>query len=164
MTNWSKILISRNPFERLFSAWNDKSRTFRDENGKLNFTKVELESTFLWGKENATHQEKLHIIFNQVRQQANHWKVYENLINKGSGFENIQVTIFLMILVKTPDKAKNHLMTDVSTGPIWSIMLEIINQLVMNITGSLSPIIVVYVKLTGYCYYIKKKQKLNMVG
>jgi len=87
VTNWSKILISRNPFERLYSAWNDKSRTFRSENGKLNFTKVELESTFLWGKENATHQEKLHIIFNQVRQQSNHWKVYENLINKGSGFD-----------------------------------------------------------------------------
>ena len=85
MSDWSKVLISRNPFERLYSAWNDKSRTFRNDNGKLNFTKVELESTFLWGKENATHQEKLHIIFKQVRQQGNHWKIYENLINKGSG-------------------------------------------------------------------------------
>jgi len=34
----------------------------------------------------------------------------------------------------------------------------------MNIIGFLSLIIAVYVKLTGYYYYIKKKPKLNMIG
>ena len=67
-------------------------------------------------------------------------------------------------LFKSPDEAKSHLVTGVLTGPTWSIMSAIINQWVMNITGFLLPIIVVSVKSTGYCYCIKKKLKLNMIG
>ena len=102
-----------------------------------------------------------------MRQQGNHWKVYENLINKGSGFEQIYKKTSSRsknTVVQNHWKARSHLVTGVSTGPIWSIMLVIINQWVMNITGSLLPIIVVSVKSTGYYYCIKKKPKLNMIG
>ena len=35
MTKMTKIEVSRNPFWRLYSAWKDKSRTFRFENGSV---------------------------------------------------------------------------------------------------------------------------------
>ena len=37
--NWTKIVVGRNPFDRLYSAWKDKSRTFRFENGTVNWDK-----------------------------------------------------------------------------------------------------------------------------
>ena len=37
--NWTKIVVGRNPFDRLHSAWKDKSRTFRFENGTINWDK-----------------------------------------------------------------------------------------------------------------------------
>ena len=35
ISDWTKILNARNPFTRLYSAWNDKSRTHRFQNGSI---------------------------------------------------------------------------------------------------------------------------------
>ena len=42
VANFTKIVVGRNPFDRLLSAWKDKSRTFRFENGTVNWEKVGL--------------------------------------------------------------------------------------------------------------------------
>ena len=42
VANWTKIVVSRNPFDRLYSAWKDKSRTFRFENGTVNWDKARV--------------------------------------------------------------------------------------------------------------------------
>ena len=42
--NWTKIVVGRNPFNRLYSAWKDKSRTFRFENGTINWDKEFLKN------------------------------------------------------------------------------------------------------------------------
>ena len=50
LNDFSKILIGRNPFDRLYSAWSDKSRTFRYENGSIDFDAAAVETTWLWGE------------------------------------------------------------------------------------------------------------------
>ena len=40
--NWTKIVVGRNPLDRLLSAWKDKSRTFRFENGTVNWEKARV--------------------------------------------------------------------------------------------------------------------------
>ena len=40
--NWTKIVVGRNPFDRLLSAWKDKSRTFRFENGTVDWNKARV--------------------------------------------------------------------------------------------------------------------------
>ena len=40
--NWTKIVVGRNPLERLLSAWKDKSRTFRFENGTVDWDKARV--------------------------------------------------------------------------------------------------------------------------
>ena len=52
--NWTKIVVGRNPFDRLYSAWKDKSRTFRFENGTINWEKAIAETTWSWGTANMT--------------------------------------------------------------------------------------------------------------
>ena len=47
--NWTKVTAVRNPFSRLYSAWKDKSRTFRFENGTVNWEKAIAETTWVWG-------------------------------------------------------------------------------------------------------------------
>ena len=42
VANWTKIVVGRNPFDRLHSAWRDKSRTFRFENGTVNWGKARV--------------------------------------------------------------------------------------------------------------------------
>ena len=40
--NWTKIVVGRNPLDRLLSAWKDKSRTFRFENGTVDWEKARV--------------------------------------------------------------------------------------------------------------------------
>ena len=56
--NWTKIVAVRNPLTRLYSAWKDKSRTFRFENGTVDWEKAIAETTWAWGTENMKKQEK----------------------------------------------------------------------------------------------------------
>ena len=56
--NWTKILVGRHPFERLYSGWNDKSRTFRFPNGTYDLSKAAKETTWLWGETNLTKTEE----------------------------------------------------------------------------------------------------------
>ena len=65
--NWTKITAVRNPFDRLYSAWKDKSRTFRFENGKVNWDKAIAESTWAWGTEKMTEREKSKILKNALK-------------------------------------------------------------------------------------------------
>ena len=45
--DWPKIINSRNPFTRLYSAWNDKSRSFpRYENGSIMYYGMDLNERF----------------------------------------------------------------------------------------------------------------------
>ena len=48
ITDWLKVLEVRNPWNRLYSAWKDKSRTFRFPNGTINWKKA-FRKTFLIG-------------------------------------------------------------------------------------------------------------------
>ena len=50
LDEFSKILVGRNPFDRLYSAWSDKSRTFRYQNGSINYDAAAAETTWLWGE------------------------------------------------------------------------------------------------------------------
>ena len=56
--NWTKILVGRHPFERLYSGWNDKSRTFRFPNGTYDLSMAAKETTYLWGRGNLTQHEQ----------------------------------------------------------------------------------------------------------
>ena len=56
--NWTKILVGRHPFERLYSAWNDKSRSFRFPNGTYDLSTAAKETTYLWGRSNLTKIEQ----------------------------------------------------------------------------------------------------------
>ena len=47
-------MIGRHPFDRLYSGWNDKSRTFRFQNGTFDFATAAKETTWLWGRTNLT--------------------------------------------------------------------------------------------------------------
>ena len=66
-TVWTKITAVRNPFDRLYSAWKDKSRTFRFENGKVNWDKAIAETTWAWGTEKMTEREKSKILKNALK-------------------------------------------------------------------------------------------------
>ena len=66
--NWTKITAVRNPMDRLYSAWKDKSRTFRFENGKVNWEKAIAETTWAWGTEKMTEREKSKILKNALKQ------------------------------------------------------------------------------------------------
>ena len=45
--DWHKIVNSRNPFTRLYSAWNDKSRSFpKYPNGSIMYYGMDLNKTF----------------------------------------------------------------------------------------------------------------------
>lgn len=46
ITDWLKVLAVRNPWNRLYSAWKDKTRTFRFPNGTINWDKA-FRKTFL---------------------------------------------------------------------------------------------------------------------
>ena len=47
ISDWSKIINSRNPFTRLYSAWNDKSRSFpRYKNGSIIYYGIDLTEKF----------------------------------------------------------------------------------------------------------------------
>ena len=48
ITDWLKVLAVRNPWNRLYSAWKDKTRTFRFPNGTVNWDKA-FRNTFLIG-------------------------------------------------------------------------------------------------------------------
>ena len=67
-TDWTKITAVRNPMDRLYSAWKDKSRTFRFENGKVNWEKSIAETTWAWGTEKMTEREKFKILKNALKQ------------------------------------------------------------------------------------------------
>ena len=60
--DWTKITAVRNPLERLYSAWKDKSRTFRFENGEVNWEKAIAETPWAWGTEHMTEHEKMKIL------------------------------------------------------------------------------------------------------
>ena len=63
LEDYSKILIGRNPFDRLFSAWSDKSRAFRHENGSINFDAAAKETTWLWGERQGSPKILMSLIF-----------------------------------------------------------------------------------------------------
>ena len=47
IADWPKIINSRNPFTRLYSAWNDKSRSFpKYENGSIIYYGMDLNEKF----------------------------------------------------------------------------------------------------------------------
>ena len=47
IADWPKIINSRNPYTRLYSAWNDKSRSFpRYENGSIIYYGMDLNQKF----------------------------------------------------------------------------------------------------------------------
>ena len=47
IANWPKIINSRNPYTRLYSAWNDESRSFpRYENGSIIYYGMDLNQKF----------------------------------------------------------------------------------------------------------------------
>ena len=47
ISDWPKIINSRNPFTRLYSAWNDKSRSFpKYENGSIIYYGMDLNEKF----------------------------------------------------------------------------------------------------------------------
>ena len=47
IARWPKILNSRNPFSRLYSAWNDKASSFPvHENGSITFNGIDLMRRF----------------------------------------------------------------------------------------------------------------------
>ena len=47
IADWQKIINSRNPFTRLYSAWNDKSRSFpKYENGSIIYYGMDLNEKF----------------------------------------------------------------------------------------------------------------------
>jgi len=56
--NYSKIIVTRNPFDRLYSAWNDKSRTFRFSNGSIDYEQIKKSTTWLWGLESLSETSK----------------------------------------------------------------------------------------------------------
>ena len=58
----TKITAVRNPFDRLYSGWKDKSRTFRLENGKVDWEKAIAETTWAWGTENMNKKEQSGIL------------------------------------------------------------------------------------------------------
>jgi len=62
MTKLTQIEVARNPFARLYSAWKDKSRTFRFENCTVDWDKAAKETTWIWGTENRTETEKYKIL------------------------------------------------------------------------------------------------------
>ena len=48
ITDWLKVLAVRNPWNRLYSAWKDKTRTFRFPNGTVDWNKA-FRNAFLIG-------------------------------------------------------------------------------------------------------------------
>ena len=47
ISDWPTIINSRNPFTRLYSAWNDKSRSFpKYENGSIIYYGMDLNEKF----------------------------------------------------------------------------------------------------------------------
>ena len=47
ISDWPKIINSRNPFTRLYSAWNDKSRSFpKYKNGSIIYYGMDLNEKF----------------------------------------------------------------------------------------------------------------------
>ena len=54
----NKILAVRDPLRRLYSAWNDKSRTFRFQNGSVDWELVKRTTPWAWGIENEKQAEK----------------------------------------------------------------------------------------------------------
>ena len=67
-SDWTKITAVRNPLDRLYSAWKDKSRTFRYENGKVDWVKAMTETTWAWGTENLTEREQFKILKGALKQ------------------------------------------------------------------------------------------------
>ena len=44
-----KIIAVRDPLSRLYSAWKDKSRTFRFQNGSIDWEQIKNGTTWTWG-------------------------------------------------------------------------------------------------------------------
>jgi len=59
-------LVGRHPFDRLYSGWNDKSRTFRFPNGSFDFATAAKTTTFLWGETNLTKTQQDSILKNNI--------------------------------------------------------------------------------------------------
>lgn len=49
----------RDPLTRLFSAWQDKSRTFRFRNGSVDWELAKKSTTWTWGTANDTEAQKV---------------------------------------------------------------------------------------------------------
>ena len=54
-----KIIAVRDPLSRLHSAWKDKSRTFRFQNGSIDWEQIKNESTWTWGITNDIRAENV---------------------------------------------------------------------------------------------------------
>ena len=65
--NRTKIIAVRDPLSRLYSALKDKSRTFRFENGTVDWEKAATETTWGWGTDNWTKKEKSKLLHERVQ-------------------------------------------------------------------------------------------------
>ena len=65
--NWTKIVVGRNPLDRLLSAWKDKSRTFRFENGTVNWEKAIAETTWVWGTDKMKKGQKSKLLSERLK-------------------------------------------------------------------------------------------------
>lgn len=53
------ILAVRDPMTRLYSAWQDKSRTFRFQNGSVDWELAQKSTTWIWVTANDTEGQKM---------------------------------------------------------------------------------------------------------
>ena len=94
----TKIIAVWNPFDRLYSAWKDKSRTFWFENGKINWEKAIAGTT-----EKMTEREKSKILKDALKQHDNEFdpKIFGIDQFEDSGYSQSYVWIFQNNILKS---------------------------------------------------------------
>ena len=93
--SWKKVANVRNPFTRLFSAWNDKSRTFVFPNGTRTNKKLSWEA--IQDRRQTFHEP-----------YASGWTIFENAREPPSG-RNVSWEAFVEYIASNPgDSTMNH--------------------------------------------------------
>ena len=79
---WNKIWAGRDPFRRVFSAWHDKTRSWRLEDHSIDYEAAAAGTTFLWGFQFNTTVERNERIQKQVNMDDRDISIYAKIMNK----------------------------------------------------------------------------------
>jgi len=79
---WDKIWAGRDPFRRIFSAWHDKTRSWRLEDHSIDYEAAASGTTWLWGRDFNTTDERDEHIRKQVNREDEGFRVYAKIMKK----------------------------------------------------------------------------------